>query len=91
MMYGLEAITVNEYLHKNLDEWASPQVKIDVKEDALMWVVEGQNDTSVSFAARLMEQGLNVRIVDKDIYLSGYSFSRGSVIVFQWTIQTLKK
>ena len=82
MMYGLEAITVNEYLHKNLDEWASPQVKIDVKEDALMWVVEGQNDTSVSFAARLMEQGLNVRIVDKDIYLSGYSFSRGSVIVF---------
>ena len=39
------------------------------------------DDSSVSFAARLMEQNINVRIVDKDIYLSGESLSRGSVIV----------
>ena len=46
-----------------------------------MWAVDGMDDASVSFAARLMEQNINVRIVDKDIYLSGESLSRGSVIV----------
>ena len=46
-----------------------------------MWAVDGMDDASVSFAARLMEQNINVRIVVKIYYLSGENLSRGSVIV----------
>ena len=46
-----------------------------------MWAVDGQNDSSVSFAARLLEQNINVRIVDKDFNLSNKFLSRGSVVV----------
>ena len=81
MMYGLDAVTVPLFLNKNLEEWAPSPVEINVDDNALMWAVEGQDDSSVSFAARLMEQGINVRVVDKDISLSNKSLSRGSVIV----------
>ena len=60
---------------------ATCPVEIDVDDDAIMWIVEGEDDLSVSFAARLMEQGLQLRIVDKDINLSGKNLSRGSVVV----------
>ena len=46
-----------------------------------MWIVDGTDDLSVTFAARLMEQDVQVRIVDKDISLSGKNLSRGSPVV----------
>ena len=46
-----------------------------------MWVVDGIDDRSVTFAARLMEQDVQVRIIDKDAILSSYNLSRGSVAV----------
>ena len=81
MMYGLEAVTVPEYLKTNLSLWEPSSVEIDVDDDAIMWIVNGADDLSVAFAARLMEQDVQVRIVDKDIILSGKSLSRGSPVV----------
>jgi hypothetical protein len=81
MMYGLDAVTVPEHINNNLSMWQPALVEIDVDDDAIMWIVEGEDDLSVSFAARLMEQGLQLRIVDKDIKLSGKNLSRGSVVV----------
>ncbi len=81
MMYGLEAVTVPEYLKTNLSLWEPSSVEIDVDDDAIMWIVDGEDDLSVAFAARLMEQDVQVRIVDKDIILSGKSLSRGSPVV----------
>ena len=81
MMYGLDAVTVPEHINNNLSMWQPVPVEIDVDDDAIMWIVEGEDDLSVSFAARLMEQGLQLRIVDKDINLSGKNLSRGSVVV----------
>ena len=81
MMYGLDAVTVPEHINNNLSMWQPAPVEIDVDDDAIMWIVEGEDDLSVSFAARLMEQGLQLRIVDKDIKLSGKNLSRGSVVV----------
>ena len=81
MMYGLEAVTVPEYVKGNLSLWEPSSVEIDVDEKAIMWIVDGTDDLSVTFAARLMEQGVQVRIIDKDISLSGKSLSRGSPVV----------
>ena len=81
MMYGLEAVTVPEYVKGNLSLWEPSSVEIDVDEKAIMWIVDGTDDLSVTFAARLMEQDVQVRIVDKDISLSGKSLSRGSPVV----------
>ena len=81
MMYGLEAVTVPEYVNGNLSLWESPSVQLEVDDKAIMWIVDGADDLSVSFAARLMEQDVQVRIVDKDISLSGKNLSRGSPVV----------
>ena len=81
MMYGLEAVTVPEYVNGNLSLWESSSVQLEVDDKAIMWIVDGADDLSVSFAARLMEQDVQVRIVDKDISLSGKNLSRGSPVV----------
>ena len=83
MVYGLEAITVSENISSNLDVWESSVTSIDVNEDAVMWATEGIDDNSVAFAARLMEQDIQVRILDKEATLSGYDLSRGSVVVIK--------
>ncbi|MDC1150652.1 M14 family metallopeptidase [Gammaproteobacteria bacterium] len=81
MMYGLEAVTVQEHIKENLSLWKPSPIEIDIDSEAIMWAVDGIDDLSVSFAARLMEQGVQVRIVDKEITLSGKSLSRGSPVV----------
>ena len=83
MVYGLEAITVSENISSNLDVWESSVTSIDVDKDAVMWATEGIDDNSVAFAARLMEQDIQVRILDKEATLSGYDLSRGSVVVIK--------
>ncbi|MAX49597.1 MAG: peptidase [Gammaproteobacteria bacterium] len=81
MMYGLPALTVPQNITKNLDVWSPFQETIEVNKDAVMWAVDGKDDRSVAFAARLMEQSIEVRIIDKDSSLSGHNLSRGSVVV----------
>ena len=81
MMYGLPALTVPQEIKSNLNPWKpSPEV-IEVNKDAVMWAVDGKDDRSVAFAARLLEQNIQVRIIDKDSVLSGHNLSRGSVAV----------
>ncbi len=81
MMYGLPAITVPENISNNLKVWTPSSVKYEINEDALMWAVDGEDDRSVAFAARLMEQDVQVRIIDKKSILSDHNLARGSVVV----------
>ena len=81
MMYGLPAITVPENISNNLKPWEPSSVIQEVNEDALMWAVDGDDDRSVAFAARLMEQDVQVRIIDKESNLSDHNLTRGSVAV----------
>jgi hypothetical protein len=81
MMFGLPAVTVPQNLTINLTSWSPSDEVIDVKEDAVIWAVDGMDDRSVAFAARLLEQNIQVRIIDKESNLSGHTLSRGSVAV----------
>ena len=81
MVYGLEAITVPENISSNLVSWESTNQSIDINNEAVMFATDGIDDNSVAFAARLMEQNIQVRIIDKESNLSGYNLSRGSVVV----------
>ena len=81
MMFGLPAITVPQELKAGLKEWSpSPEI-LEVNEDAVIWAVDGKDDRSVAFAARLLEQNIQVRVIDKNSTLSGHDLSRGSVAV----------
>ena len=81
MMYGLPSITVPENITNNLSPWEFNQTNYEIDKDALMWSVNGNDDRSVAFAARLMELGVEVRIINKATSLSGHELSRGSVVV----------
>ena len=81
MMFGLPAITVPQDLKGNLSNWSPSPETIEINEDAVIWAVDGKDDRSVAFAARLLEQNVQVRIIDKNSTLSGHDLSRGSVAV----------
>ena len=81
MMYGLNALTVPENITNNLIVWEPTPSNIEVNKDAIMWATDGADDRSVAFAARLMEEDIEVRIIDTESILSNYSLSRGSVVV----------
>ena len=81
MMYGLPSITVPENITNNLSPWEFNETNYEVDKNALMWSVDGNDDRSVAFAARLMEFGVEVRIINKATSLSGHELSRGSVVV----------
>ena len=82
MMYGLEALTVDDELSKNLKPYTPPTpANNQPMSDAIAWFVDGADDASVAFAARLMEQGVNVRVIDKVAKFGEISLSRGSVAV----------
>ena len=81
MMYGLPSITVPQHLSKGLSPWKSHKANQSIDESALAWAVSGEDDRSVAFAARLMEQGVNVRIIDKATVLSDQALPRGTVFV----------
>ena len=81
MMFGLPAITVPQNLKANLSNWTPSPEKLEINKDAVIWAVDGKDDRSVAFAARLLEQNVQVRIIDKNSTLSGHDLSRGSVAV----------
>ena len=81
MMFGLPAITVPQELKVGLNKWTpSPEI-LEVNKDAVIWAVDGKDDRSVAFAARLLEQNIQVRVIDKNSTLSEHDLSRGSVAV----------
>ena len=81
MMFGLPAITVPQDLKDNLTNWTPSSESLEINQDAVIWAVDGKDDRSVAFAARLLEQNVQVRIIDKNSTLSGHDLSRGSVAV----------
>ncbi|MEE4244290.1 MAG: M14 family metallopeptidase, partial [Kangiellaceae bacterium] len=83
MMYGLESYTVKQSLSSMVEPFepsAAPPVNT-MSIDDIAWAVDGADDASVSFAARLMEQGVQVRAIDKATVLGSVKLSRGSVLV----------
>lgn len=87
MMHGVEAYTIPRFIDSNIEVYkeADPAPAI-VKNNGnfIVYIVDGVDDASVGFAARLLEQGVKVRIIDKDTVLDGRSFPRGSVVVYKY-------
>ena len=82
MMYGLSALMVPTHIQNNLTPYkAANPISTDAVENAIAWAVDGADDRSVSFAARLMERGVQVRVIDKAAIFNEQDLSRGSVIV----------
>ena len=81
MMYGLPAITINQPIRDDLVYWENKNIIEILNNDAIGWSVNGNDDRSVAFAARLMEQNINVRIVDKETKFLDQVLTRGSVFV----------
>ncbi|HUF07731.1 MAG TPA: M14 family zinc carboxypeptidase, partial [Rhodothermales bacterium] len=83
MYYGLDALELDQDLpargvspyQKDLARWAAPAVS------KVGYVVDGHDDASLTFAARLMEKGAWVRAAEKPLELDGQSFARGSIVV----------
>jgi len=84
MMYGLPALEVPTHMTKNLVavEKNNQQGKISEITNAIAYIVDGASDASVGFAARLMEQNVQVRILDKQGLFNKHSFNRGSIVVY---------
>ncbi len=81
MMYGLPAVTLDQELSSGLTPWSDAYSEYEVDLTANAWSVDGADDRSVAFAARLMEQGVKVRILDQPTKFSKTKLSRGSVVV----------
>ena len=81
MMYGLPAITINQPIRNDLVPWGIEKNNELLNNDAIGWSVNGNDDRSVAFAARLMEQNINVRILDKETKFLDQVLARGSVFV----------
>ena len=81
MMFGLPSVTVPAHLSKGLSPWQSHTPTQSVDEAAIAWAVSGEDDRSVALAARLMEQDIKVRVIDKATALSDQALPRGTVFV----------
>ena len=81
MMYGLPAITINQPIRDDLVYWENKNIIEILNDDAIGWSVNGNDDRSVAFAARLMEQNINVRILDKETKFLDQVLTRGSIFV----------
>ena len=81
MMYGLPAITINQPIRDDLVYWENKNIIEILNNDAIGWSVNGNDDRSVAFAARLMEQNINVRILDKETKFLDQVLTRGSIFV----------
>ena len=82
MMYGLEALTVEQEITRNTTVFEGISVNQKQLDDkAIAWSIDGSSDHAVSFAARLMEQGVFVRAIDKATQLGEVKLARGAIIV----------
>ena len=81
MMYGLEAWTVKQHLTGKMQKQAPLAGQVTEDGNAIAYMVDGADDVSVAVAARLLEQGIIVRVLDKSGTFNGMKFSRGTVAV----------
>ncbi len=87
MMYDLEAVTVDNEPKVEKIRVTGETIKKDVfpneanSGDVVAAIIDGEDDLSVSAAARLLELGFKVRVAEKDFRISDKNFSRGSIVI----------
>ncbi|WNC68349.1 M14 family metallopeptidase [Thalassotalea nanhaiensis] len=82
MLYGLDALEVDQHLQSGLSKLAREETSSTIAlENTIAYIVDGANDASVGYAARLLEQGVQVRALDRKGLFNEVEFSRGSIVV----------
>jgi len=85
MAYGIEALTLHAGLPdgtRPASTTASPSAELNANAaDPVAYVIDGADDLSVAAAARLLEQGVQVRAAEKSFEFDGTPFVRGCVLV----------
>ncbi len=86
MMHGVEAYTIPSFINSNIEPYKAPKTQEPIvkKANSIAYTVNGEDDSSVGFAARLMERGVTLRIIDKETELDGTKMPRGSVVVHKY-------
>jgi hypothetical protein len=86
MMHGVEAFSIPNFIDSNIKTYtAKPKPEaVITKANSIAYIIDGENDASVGVAARLMEQDLKVRVIDRKAELDGHHFARGSVVVYRY-------
>ncbi len=90
MLYGIDAYEIDAALPKE-SRVAATQTEGGPPAPAnlVAWAFDGRDDRSVSVAARLMDQGVHVRALNKPTVL-GATFARGSIFVMRKDNQDFK-
>ena len=88
MMLGLTAWEVGQDINQSLQAFQpypvlTPATAEKGADSELGWLVNGDDDASVGFAARLMEQGVQVRLINKAGVLGKSIFNRGTIAVLK--------
>lgn len=81
MMYGLEAYEVPKHIKSDTTPFKPEVASHQLQDTAIAWSVNGVDDRALGFAAQLMEQGVQVRVLDKATTFGQRSLARGSIIV----------
>lgn len=83
MMLGLNAWEVGQEISQDLPKYSAYPLQTADAGENLGWLVNGDDDASVGFAARLMEQGVQVRLINKAGVLGKLIFNRGTIAVLR--------
>ncbi|WP_394176804.1 M14 family metallopeptidase [Thalassotalea litorea] len=81
MMYGLSAWQVGQHLSGGLGEYQTAESQFNDRDNAIAYLIDGADDASVAVAARLLEQEVNVRVLDKPGVYNKIDFARGTIAV----------
>ena len=89
MFYGLESVTIDgglpsgaRRLDAATDAVAGPPLApTPAAGEPVAWIVDGADDASVAYAARMLERGVALRVANENFELGGATFSRGSVVL----------
>jgi hypothetical protein len=87
MMYDLKTVTVRTNLPETVSEVSIENIKKKgnnkdkITENMTACIVDGADDNSVAFAAKLLEEGFKVRNAEKDFVINNQFFTRGSIVV----------
>ncbi|MBT0586276.1 M14 family metallopeptidase [Alteromonas oceanisediminis] len=81
MMYGLAAFEVPRYIDEDVSPYQMPTPRHTLVDGAIAWTVNGADDNAPGFAAQLMEQGIQVRVLDKSTTYAENDVARSAVVV----------
>ncbi|MDX1644310.1 MAG: M14 family zinc carboxypeptidase, partial [Thermoanaerobaculia bacterium] len=82
MMHGLDALTLDGDLPAEAVRYRHPEMPQPAADGPIVaWVIDGVDDASVAAAARLMEQGVQVRVARREFELDGTTYTRGSLLL----------